>query len=439
MTYHADLLARPAPRYTSYPTAAEFHDGVGGNAQVEALAAIAPDEPISLYLHIPFCEKICFYCGCNTGAANRAARLANYMARLEDEIEWVARQLDGRGRVVRVAFGGGSPNAISADQFVHLAERVVDALGGDRATWSTELDPRGFDERFAEAIAKVGITRASLGVQTLDPIIQQAIGRVQPASEVARASELLREAGVDSLNFDLMYGLPGQTGDKLHATLEEAHSMRPDRLAVFGYAHVPTLIPRQRKIDASALPDARRRFAHAEHARDYLTAHGYEPIGLDHYSLPDDPMAVAARAGRMRRNFQGYTDDPCATLIGLGASAISRFRDAFVQNEKNAGRYSLRVGNAVPPATRGLARTALDRVRGGVIERWLCEGRANLALLADRRVVLEGFDPFIARGLVHVDGEEIALADDAWPYARVTAALMDPHFQRSERRFSSAV
>lgn len=439
MTYHADLLARPAPRFTSYPTAAEFHDRVGGHAQVEGLASVAPDEPISLYLHIPYCEKICFYCGCNTGAANRTARLANYLARLEGEIEWVARQLEGRGRVVRVAFGGGSPNAISADQFVQLADRVIDALGGDHATWSTELDPRGFDEEFADAIAKVGITRASLGVQTLDPVIQQAIGRIQPVDEVARASELLRNAGVASLNFDLMYGLPGQTNDKLSATFEQALAMSPERLAVFGYAHVPQLIPRQRKIDATALPDARTRFEQAGLARHYFTANGYDAIGFDHFALPDDPMTLAARQGRMRRNFQGYTDDPCTTLIGMGASAISRFRSGLVQNEKNAGRYSIRVGNGVPPATRGIATSHLDRVRGGVIERWLCEGRANVALLPDKQDVLDRMAPFIERGIVGREGDHISLSDDGWPYARVVAALMDPRVQGVERRFSSAV
>lgn len=439
MTYHADLLATPAPRYTSYPTAAEFYDEIGAGAQREGLAAVGPDEPISLYLHIPYCEKICFYCGCNTGAANRKARLANYLTRLEQEVEWVARQLNGRGRVVRVAFGGGSPNAISPEQFVRLAHRIVDALGGDRATWSTELDPRGFDKRFADAIATVGISRASFGVQTFDPVIQRAIGRIQSPQEIAAGVELLRGAGVESLNFDLMYGLPGQTNEKLSATFEEAVAMGPDRLAVFGYAHVPQMIPRQRQIDASALPDARKRFEQAQLARRFFCDQGYAAIGFDHFARAEDPMAVAAQAGRMRRNFQGYTDDPCSTLIGLGASSISRFRNAMVQNEKNAGRYSLRVGNSVPPGTRGVSLTALDRVRGAVIERWLCDGRANLALLPDGQEIVSAMRPFEDRGLLEFDGDHASLSADGWPYARVIAALFDSYRQSGQGSFSSAV
>lgn len=439
MTYHADLLARPAPRYTSYPTAAEFHDGFGAAAQREGLASVAPDEPISLYLHIPYCEKICFYCGCNTGAANRSARLENYLARLEDEIEWVARQLDGRGRVVRVAFGGGSPNALQPDQFVRLADRVVDALGGDRATWSCELDPRSFDAPFAKAIAAARITRASLGVQTFDPAIQQAIGREQSFELVAQSVALLRDAGVDSLNFDLMYGLPGQNAARFEATLDQASTLSPDRLAVFGYAHVPQLIPRQRRIDASVLPDARARFDQAEQARAFFTSRGYAAIGFDHFATQDDPMARAARKVRVRRNFQGYTDDPCDTLIGLGASAISRFRGALVQNEKNAGRYGLRVGNGIAPATRGIALSALDRVRGAVIERLLCDGKANLSLLPDRAEIEDRLAPFVARGFAFLAAGHLTLADNAWPYARAIAAMIDPYRVASRKSFSSAV
>lgn len=439
MAYHPDLLAVPVPRYTSYPTAAEFHDGVGADEQARGLSAVGEHEPVSLYLHLPFCEKICFYCGCNTAAANRAARLEAYVARLEQEIDMVARRLDGRGRVVRVAFGGGSPNALSPAQFARLADRVTDALGGDRAAWSVEVDPRSLTPGFAEAMKRVRVTRASLGVQTFDEAIQARIGRVQPLEMIERATGLLRAAGVTSLNMDFMYGLPGQDTNGLLGGLEIAGALGADRLAVFGYAHVPHLVPRQRKIDDHALPGAEERFAMAAASRTLLVGAGYEAIGFDHFAKAADPMGKAARAGHVRRNFQGYTDDPCETLIGLGASSISRLPGALVQNDKNNGRYAMRVANGLLPATRGVALPPLERLRGRLIERLLCQGEARLDALPDRETILAGLAPFAERGLCTIAGQTVRIEDEGWPYARAMASRLDPWRSVSRTRFSSAV
>jgi oxygen-independent coproporphyrinogen III oxidase len=288
-------------------------------------------------------------------------------------------------------------------------------------------------------IARAGIGRASLGVQTFAPLVQAAIGRMQPFEEIARVVALLRRAGVDSINFDLMYGLPGQAMDDLEATLDQALTLAPERLAVFGYAHVPHLLPRQRQIDASALPDAAQRFDSAERARARLVDAGYRPIGFDHFALPGDAIAAAAASGRLRRNFQGFTEDQSDVLIGLGASAISSFPGWLLQNEKNAGRYHMKIGNGTLATARGLRRSVLDQVRGRAIERILCDGRASLEGLPDLAEIRARLAPFEARELIAWSGAHLALAESAWPYARGIAAALDPYRQAGTVRFSSAV
>ncbi|MHA6720094.1 oxygen-independent coproporphyrinogen III oxidase [Sphingomonas sp. RS6] len=438
-TYHPDLLATPVPRYTSYPTAAEFGDSMGSDDMAAALDAIEPGTPASLYLHIPFCKEICWYCGCNTGAANRSARLQAYLDRLGEEVELVAARLGGRAAVGRIAFGGGSPNAISPEAFRALAGQVRAAFGAEAPVLSLEVDPRGFDRGWADAIREAGVRRVSLGVQTFDPAIQAAIGRVQPADTIAEVVMLLRDAGVDSINFDLMYGLPGQDIERLGDSIEASVALGVDRLAVFGYAHVPHLIARQRRIDAGALPDAAARFDQAVHARAVLVAAGYQPVGFDHFARPDDAIAVAARDGQLRRNFQGFTEDPAEVLIGIGATAISQFPDRLLQNEKNSGRWHMAISADRFAASRGIHRDAEDRRRAEAIEALLCRDAADLAGLSDPAAIVAQLAPFEARGLLHRQGTRITLADDAWPYARTIASALDRYRTPAATRFSSAV
>ncbi len=435
-TYHPDLLETPVPRYTSFPTAAEFGTGVGADEAAGALDAARGDA--SLYLHVPFCEQICWYCGCNTGKANKSQRLASYLDALHREIAITGVRLDREVRVRRIAFGGGSPNAISPTDFVRLIDALTLHMPLDRPVWSIELDPRTLSREWGQVLGVVGVTHASLGVQTFDPALQAAIGRIQPDAEIARAVELLRGNGISSLNFDLMYGLPGQTLPMLEATLQRTVELGADRIALFGYAHVPHMLPRQRRIDASALPDQAERFAMAEFGYRLLRDSGYVPIGFDHFAKPGDPMARALHAGTLRRNFQGFTDDPARTLIGLGASSIGCFPDLLVQNEKNAGRYRMLLSQDVLPATHGIRRSADDQRRGAVIEALLCFGTASLdpdlAVEAAVRIA-----PFVQRGLARLDGSILSIAPEGLPYARTIAALFDPYRQDSLRRFSSAV
>ena len=438
-TYFPELLAKPVPRYTSYPTAAEFHDGVGADDMAEALDSVGPDDAVSLYLHIPYCREICWYCGCNTGAANRAKRLESYLDRLEDELALVAARLGGRGRIGRIAFGGGSPNAIDPERF----DRLVAALGagfdiGD-AVLSVEVDPRGFAEDWAKAMGRNRVSRVSLGVQTFAAHIQAAIGRVQPLADIERTVALLRAAGVSSINFDLMYGLPQQTERDLAETIDQSVRLGADRLSVFGYAHVPHLIPRQRRIDGSSLPDAEARFAMAAMAHARFTAAGYEAVGFDHFALPDDALAVAARDGTLRRNFQGFTEDPADILIGLGATAISAFPDRLLQNEKNNGRYSLLVGAGRFATARGLRRSRIDQVHGAAIEALLTRGHAALPATIEPGVMADRLRPFVDHGLARLVGSTLILTDDALPYARSIAACLDTYRAPDERRFSNAI
>ncbi len=438
-TYHPELLATPVPRYTSYPTAAEFHDRISAADMGEALDEVAPGAPVSLYLHIPFCREICWYCGCNTGAANRSARLESYVDTLIAEIAIVAARLNGRGRVARIAFGGGSPNALPPATFARLAEAVVSAFACRDAELSVEIDPRGFDSRWAAAIVAAGVARVSLGVQTFAPQVQAAIGRVQPFDGVARTVALLRDAGVTSLNFDLMYGLPGQWLADLDETLAAAIALQPDRLAVFGYAHVPAAIPRQRRIDGSALPGTAARFAQAAHAYAQLTAAGYAAIGFDHFARPHDPLAKAAASGQLRRNFQGFTDDLAQVLIGFGASAISAFPDRLLQNEKNNGRYHMAIAAGRFAVTRGVFRSAGDQMHAAAIAEVLTVGRTDVASLVDRDRIADALQPFEVAGLVGWTGSVLSLAPAALPYARTIAAAFDTYRAGTQAAFSRAV
>ena len=437
-TYHPDLLATPVPRYTSYPTAAEFSDKVGAHELEEALAVIQPDQPVSLYVHIPYCHEICWYCGCNTGAANKEQRLAGYLDTLRAEIELVSTKISGRGRVKRIAFGGGSPNAISPKQFAELLQSLRMAFRANDALLSIELDPRSLSGPWFEAIGAAGIGRASLGVQTLDEKVQRSIGRIQPETLIRTVIDELRRGGVRSLNFDLMYGLPRQGLAELEATLAATIEMRPERIALFGYAHVPHLIPRQRQIDDSNLPDAEMRFAQAELGHRILTHAGYDPVGFDHYALPHDSMSLAGRQGRLRRNFQGSTDDNAEVMIGLGASAISQFQGLIAQNEKNSGRYKIRVSSGLLPATHGIVRGVDDQRRGRVIEQLLSNGEAEIREFFDQ-TLMDKLQPFLDRGLATIEYGRLRLPDYARPYARVITSLFDSYRQPATRRFSSAI
>lgn len=423
--YHPELLEKPVPRYTSYPPATEFTPSVGVAQQIEALNAIEAGTPFSIYVHIPYCNSICWYCGCNTGLAAKEHRLQTYLEALEAEITLVGKLMGGRGKLERIAFGGGSPNAIKPVAFVRLVDRLTTLFGGNDVDISVEIDPRSFTLEWALTLAVSNVRRVSFGVQSFDPEIQAAIGRIQPVEMIETCVAALRARGISSINFDLMYGLPLQTMEKLDATLDDVLRLRPERIALFGYAHLPSMFPRQKRIDATSLPDARMRFEMAAHGHDRLVAEGYVQIGFDHFALPGDSMAKAAASGRVRRNFQGFTDDNCDVVVGLGASAISLFPDRIIQNEKRAGPYrdALEAGRLA--GARGTWRDADARKRARIIETLLCQGHAEFSDPQDMVPIKAALEKFACAGLVTCEEKGIRLTDDGLPYSRHVAALFD--------------
>ncbi len=430
--YYPELLAKPVPRYTSYPTAVEFNDSCGTDEYIRALRDVPSGTALSLYVHIPYCQSICWYCGCNTGAAGKVQRLTAYLEALESEIALIGRVLGGRGKVRHIAFGGGSPNAITAIEFVRLLDRITTIFDAGIPEISVELDPRGFTSERALAMAASNVCRVSLGVQTFAPHVQAAIGRIQPLADIEKSVSALRLRGIDAINFDLMYGLPKQSLQDLDDTLALAVALKPSRISLFGYAHMPDMIPRQRRIDGENLPDAELRFAQSALGHERLTQAGYVAIGFDHFALPTDRLAIAATEGRVNRNFQGFTDDPNDVLLGFGASAISKLPGLLVQNEKNVGRYRSMIFSGQVAAVRGVAVDEEMRKRGATISSLLCQGQvdAGAARMLPQANILEIFEE---KELICWRDGNLVITEAGRPYARHIASLFDQFRTQQEK------
>ncbi len=439
---------RSVPRYTSYPTAPHFDDGVDGARYGGWLAGLSADRPISVYLHVPYCRAICHYCGCHTKAALKDDPVIDYALGLIEEITLVAKAAGRRLPVGHIHWGGGTPSLLPIPSFeavVAKLREVFDILPS--AEHAMELDPRTVTPELAAALARAGVTRASLGVQDFDETVQKAIGRIQPIETVTAAVEALRGAGIAAINFDLMYGLPHQSAATIRNTIELAHGFGPSRIALFGYAHVPWFKKHQRLIDEAALPGASERFALERTARAALAEFGYEAIGLDHFALPSDEMAVAAKSGDLHRNFQGYTTDSCDTLIGLGASSIGQTEHGFAQNDPDIGRWRKAVEAGRLPIAKGKALDADDRLRAAIIERIMCDYAVDLdavcaahgvptAAVAD---AFERLDEPARDGLVTVEGHRLTITEAGRPLVRIVAAAFDVYLARAAARHSVAV
>jgi oxygen-independent coproporphyrinogen III oxidase len=325
-------LDRRLPRYTSYPTAVQFDPGIDAEAYERWLAALPADAPVSLYLHVPFCAELCLYCGCHTTVARRHAPVAAYAELLEREIELIGARLAGQ-TVTHIHFGGGTPTMLQPNELMRIMAALHARFRITRATEiAIEIDPRSLTRAHIAALADMGVHRASLGVQDFEPRVQEAIGRRQSIEQTARAADGLREAGIVHINLDLMYGLPQQTVATVTDTAERALKLRPDRIALFGYAHVPWMKRHQKLIPDAALPGSNERFAQSRAAADVFVGSGYQHVGLDHFARAGDPLAERQREGRLHRNFQGYTTDETSNLIGFGPSAIGSLPGGYVQN-----------------------------------------------------------------------------------------------------------
>jgi oxygen-independent coproporphyrinogen-3 oxidase len=447
----AELLKRfaaPAPRYTSYPTAPHFHDGVDAAKYAGWLAAVADGSGISAYIHIPFCDRLCWFCGCHTKHTLKYEPVAQYLEALHAEIRLIGTALGGRAAIRELHLGGGSPSLLKAADMERLRHVLHEAIGFDaQARISVEIDPSDVTQETLDGLRALGMNRASIGVQDFDPAVQKAINRIQTFEDTARVAEQLRACGARSLNIDALYGLPLQTERGVEETLRQVVSMRPDRIAFFGYAHVPWMKRHQQMIDESAIPGIGDRFAQAGAAARYLPQMGYQPIGIDHFALPRDSLSVAAREGRLRRNFQGYTDDACETLIGLGASSIGGMRQGHVQNVSATGRYMAEVLAGRLPVEKGFELSVEDRARGHVIEALMCrfgfseEELVRLHGDAGRMVAREaaGIAAEDADGfLVHEDGS-FTIAEAGRPFTRSIAARFDAYLAAGKARHSTGI
>jgi oxygen-independent coproporphyrinogen III oxidase len=430
------------PRYTSYPTAPFFSEAISHETYGRWLAALPAGLRASLYLHIPFCPSMCWYCGCHTTVTRRDAPVAGYLAALRREIELVTDRLTHRLSVHHVHFGGGTPTIMEPDAFLALVGLLRDRFRfAEDAEIAIEIDPRTLTSAMIQAIGQAGVTRASLGVQSFDPAVQAAVNRVQSFEQTAAAIEGLRNVGVKGINLDLIYGLPRQTTASCADTVAQCLALAPDRFAVFGYAHVPAFKRHQRLVDATALPDVPARLAQAEAMAGLLTEAGYQPVGLDHYASPDDAMAKAETAGRLRRNFQGYTTDPGDVLIGFGASAIGRLTQGYVQNDVPLGRYAAQVTRGEFATAKGHALTPDDRLRADIIERLMCDLRVDVGELcrkhgAPTEALLQANPQLhdLARdGLVQLDGGVVSVRDDARSLVRCVASAFDAYLDSSAR------
>lgn len=436
------------PRYTSYPTAPHFAPSIGEAEYRRWLKSIPVRQPASIYLHVPFCRSMCWYCGCHTSVTKRDDPVAIYASGLRTEADLVAEAIGQRLPISHIHFGGGTPTIMTPETFTDLVcvLRYSYFVLPD-AEIAVEIDPRTLTEPMTEALGYCGVNRASLGVQSFDPAVQRAINRVQSFEQTALSVEGLRRVGVRRLNFDLLYGLPLQTVESCLETVARCIELRPDRFSVFGYAHIPSFKKHQRKIVEDALPDSIERHLQSEAIAAALIDAGYERIGFDHFALPDDKLAAAKREGKLRRNFQGYTDDSADTLIGLGASAIGRLPQGFVQNVVATRDYLARIAENRLATAKGYSFTEDDRFRADIIERIMCDMAVDLPRIAQRHgrdaesaiVDRSRLDSLIADGAVTMTGERISVSDGAEFLVRSLASAFDAHLARSAATHSRAV
>jgi oxygen-independent coproporphyrinogen-3 oxidase len=436
------LTERNVPRYTSYPTAPHFSAAVGTELYGEWLGALPRKASLSLYIHVPFCTHLCFYCGCNTRAVRKRAPVDAYAERLIEEIA-LLEGLSGR-RLTHLHWGGGTPSILGPAWLetiaAHLASRFD--LSGLKEH-AIELDPRRLDRALVCSLAAIGVNRASLGMQDANPHVQQAIGRVQPFELVERAAAWLRDAGIENLNIDLMYGLPEQTARDAARSAELAVSLNPQRLALFGYAHVPWFKSHQRLIDDAKLPGPSERLEQVQVAAQTLESFGYQAVGLDHFALPSDELCIAAGENRLHRNFQGYTTDDADALIGLGASAIGRLPQGFVQNAPDLAGYSRSVAAGRLATVKGLALSDDDRMRAAIIERLMCDLAVDLNAVAGGAprfaAEIEALGALAADGMLQIWAGRITMTERGRPYVRIAAAAFDTYLAASQKRHSVAV
>jgi len=454
-----ELLTRfdvPGPRYTSYPTADRFVDAFGEADYVQALAqrksgSVGKPSPLSLYIHIPFCESLCYYCACNKIITKHKERAADYLRYLTKEVALHTQHLGAGQSVSQLHLGGGTPTFMSDDELRQLMAMLRQNFqfvpGGE---YSVEVDPRTVNESRLAVLAELGFNRLSFGVQDFDPSVQKAIHRIQPAPQVFDLVAAARRLGFESVNVDLIYGLPLQTPESFDRTLAQINQLRPDRIALYAYAHLPERFKPQRRIHAQDLPSGGDKVAMLSRSLDALVDAGYVYVGMDHFALPDDALAVAKRQGRLHRNFQGYSTQADCDLIALGVSSIGRIGSTYSQNAKTMAEYCDLLDQGHLPVVRGLALTRDDLIRRAIIMALMCQGHLqyesiNLAWLVDFKTLfakeLEQLQSMQDQGLVQLSDTGIQVTPMGWFFVRGVAMVFDRYVQadRNRTRFSKII
>ena len=452
MHISTELLQRfdvPGPRYTSYPTADRFVDAYGEAQYVQALdqrrlGARAHAVPLSLFVHIPFCASLCYYCACNKVITGNYGKAVSYLHHLKQEIQLLLPHLGYGQSVSQLHFGGGTPTYFKDPELIDLMTTLKSAFqfqpGGE---FSIEVDPRTVNAARLQTLFDVGFNRLSLGVQDFDPQVQKAVHREQSVEQVKALMHEARRLGFESINLDLIYGLPLQTETSWARTLATVVDLKPDRVALYGYAHLPARFKPQRHIDASTLPNATQKTAMLAMALDAMQAAGYVYIGMDHFAMPQDALSIAKRQGRLHRNFQGYSTQPDCDLVSLGVSAIGSIGANYVQNAKNLDEYEDLLNQGRLPVVRGIALSRDDLTRRSIIMALMCQGQVDFESIESAHLLnfkdsfaqeLRQLQPMTEQGLVRLTDQAIEVTALGWYFVRAIAMVFDRYVQSDQQR-----
>lgn len=424
---------KPVPRYTSFPTAVNFHPGFGSGDYIRSLGELGPIKPVSIYVHIPFCHQLCYYCGCHTKITHKNQIISNYINLLVEEIKIVAGRIPYRLDISRIHFGGGSPNYASIRDISKILDYLKEHFNIHTETEiDMECDPRLLCEQNIKELCMLGVGRVSLGVQDFDIKVQKAINRIQSFELIAQHTQVLRREGIKSINFDLITGLPEQTSETIQDTIDKVIELRPDRIAVFSYAHVPWIKKHQKILGRYTLPPPSVRFSLSMQIRECLKKNGYKQIGIDHYGLPNDKLSVASEGFGIKRNFQGYSDDQADTIIGFGLSAISQFSFVYAQNTVEFDVYSRSINQGQLPTSRGIKVSREDSLIRDIIMALMCLFEADISRYPYRMRIMNLLEDLQKEGLVELKGNILALTELGRPFVRTVAAVFDPYYEQSE-------
>lgn len=434
----------PVPRYTSYPTAVQFHNHFTSQHYRSHMGGLSASEAISIYVHIPFCHSLCYYCGCHTRIVHQTDVISSYVDTLCQEIIQAASLIPHKINLSRIHLGGGTPNYAASSELARILETIRRAFSVEHSLHiDIECDPRLLNDKNVAELSLLGVRRVSLGVQDFDHTVQQAINRIQPLEDVQKCVASLRNHHIADINFDLIIGLPKQTLQSVQNTVHATLDLRPSRIAVFPYAHVPWMKQHQKVLERYHLPTTEERYLMQNEVDLILKAGGYMPIGVDHYALQGNSLLTAHQSAVLHRNFQGYTDDDATIILGFGLSAISQFKNAYAQNTTHSQQYKKAVEGGHFPISRGVELNDHDILVRNAIMRIMCDFQVDIDSMQDIPIKRDQLDSMLSDGLIVQEGHKIRITDLGKPFVRVVASCFDSYFtqihENTENRHSQAI